>query len=58
MQVLAHVGAGGPGVPPGAVRAQRRVLAHGVLARAAAGARPAHAARRAAAAAQTQALNA
>lgn len=35
-QVLAHVGAGGPGVPAGAVRAQRRVLAERVLARAAA----------------------
>lgn len=35
-QVLAHVGAGGPGVPAGAVRALRRVLADRVLARAAA----------------------
>lgn len=35
-QVLAHVGARGPGVPAGAVRAQRRVLAGRVLARAAA----------------------
>lgn len=33
-QVLPHVGAGGPGVPAGAVRAQRRVLADRVLARA------------------------
>lgn len=34
LQVLPHVRAGGPGVPAGAVRAERRVLAHGVLARA------------------------
>lgn len=54
-QVLAHVGAGGPGVPARAVRAQRRVLADRLLARAAA--RAPAAARRAPAALATLATH-
>lgn len=55
VQVLAHVGVSGPGVPAGAVRAERRVLRDGVLARAdAARVAPVRGrSRRAAAAAQT-----